>query len=108
MGVNLAESSIATSNGKVNDEPRVRARVGRFLRSKHSSATLKCGSKTLTYYHIFQTISTENKLINIRRPLGIEGKVENRKFKLDRDDKTHLRVVSPIRNGAQGLHLFVE
>ena len=74
VGVNLAESSISTSNGKVNDEPRVRARVGRFLRSIHSSATLKRGSKTLADYHIFRTNSVENKLINIRRPLGIEGK----------------------------------
>lgn len=33
VGVSLAKSSIATSNGKVSDGPRVRARVGRFLRS---------------------------------------------------------------------------
>ena len=72
--MDLAESSISTSNGKVNDEPRVRARVERFLRSIHPSATLKRGSKTLADYHIFRTNSVEIKLINIRRPLGIEGK----------------------------------
>ncbi len=74
VGVNLAESSISTSNGKINDEPRVRARVGRFLRSIHSSATLKRGSETPTNYYIFQAILVEINLINIRRPLSIEGK----------------------------------
>ena len=74
VGVNPATSSIATSNGKISDEPRVRARVGRFLRSIHPSATLKHGSKTLTNYHIFQAISVEGKLINIRCPLSIKGR----------------------------------
>ena len=73
VGIDLAKSSIATSNGKISDEPRVRARVGRFLRSIHPSATLKLASKTLTNDRIFQAISVETKLINIRRPLSIEG-----------------------------------
>ena len=41
VGMNLAKSSIAASNEEISDEPRVRARVGRFLRSIHLSATLK-------------------------------------------------------------------
>ena len=49
-----------------------KARVGRFLRSIHSSATLKRASTTLTNYHIFQAISVENKLINIKHPLSIK------------------------------------
>ena len=74
VGVNSAKSSVATSNGKISDEPRVRARIGRFLRSIHSSATLKHGSKTLTNYHIFQAISVHYKLINMRYPLSIKGR----------------------------------
>ena len=72
VGVKSAKSSIATSNGKISDEPRGRARVGRFLRSIHSSATLKHGSKTLTNYHIFQAISVQDKLVSIRCPLSIK------------------------------------
>ena len=74
VGVNPAKSSVATSNGKISDEPRVRARVGRFLRSIHSSATLKHGSKTLTNYHIFQAILVQDNLIDIRYPLSIKGR----------------------------------
>ena len=36
VGLDSAKSSISTSNGKITDEPRVKARVRRFLRSIHT------------------------------------------------------------------------
>ena len=100
VGVTIAESNISTSNGGMSDKPRVKARAGRLLRSIHRRSLT-----TTSFFH-----HSRNNLIQITRPLSIEGIgiAENRRFKLDRNWQTRLLYFSSFRNGTEGFGDSVE